>query len=122
MHGEANGSGAPSGERNGNYRQFCTSEAIAERKSHSSLSAIDPGLLKSKAPHWLNGAGGESERSRPLLFGGNFPLFCALMSVNGAMQGPTQLAHHAIPKVALMGNPGVRAKIDLTKRSRLNDS
>jgi hypothetical protein len=34
MHGGAHGSGAPSGERNGNYRHgFYTAEAIAERKA-----------------------------------------------------------------------------------------
>jgi hypothetical protein len=34
MHGGAQGPGAPSGERNGNYRNgFYTAEAIAERKA-----------------------------------------------------------------------------------------
>ena len=34
MHGGAHGSGAPSGERNGNYRHgFYTAEEIAERKA-----------------------------------------------------------------------------------------
>src|ERR1700758_1050925 len=34
MHGGVHGSGAPSGERNGNYRRgFYTAEAIAERKA-----------------------------------------------------------------------------------------
>ena len=34
MHGGAHGSGAPSGERNGNYRHgLYTAEAIAERKA-----------------------------------------------------------------------------------------
>jgi hypothetical protein len=33
MHGGAHGSGAPKGERNGNYRHgFYTAEAIAERR------------------------------------------------------------------------------------------
>jgi hypothetical protein len=34
MHGGAHGSGAPKGERNGNYRHgYYTAEAIAERRA-----------------------------------------------------------------------------------------
>jgi hypothetical protein len=38
MHGGAHGSGAPLGERNGNYRHgFCTANAIAERRAIRAL-------------------------------------------------------------------------------------
>jgi hypothetical protein len=38
MHGGAYGSGAPKGERNGNYRHgFYTAEAVAERRALRAL-------------------------------------------------------------------------------------
>jgi hypothetical protein len=38
MHGGAHGSGAPKGERNGNYRHgFYTGEAITERRAVRAL-------------------------------------------------------------------------------------
>jgi hypothetical protein len=53
MHGGAHGSGAPSGERNGNFRHgFYTAEAIAERKA--TRAGSDPygveSLLESDTP------------------------------------------------------------------------
>ena len=42
MHGGAHGSGAPTGERNGNYRHgYYTAEAMAERRALTALIRIE---------------------------------------------------------------------------------